>query len=302
MSRGIFKIKKYKKTEVETFEASIKRVGNEYLDCVFGEKLVEYNVKSYFLDEVEKRIKSLNLSRRVRKDAVYMVDILITADSDFFKGLTTDKTGRFFQECIAVLCRFFGGAVVVDRAGYDYENVVSAAVNKKNNPVLHFCFVPVTPEGRLSAKNVLSREVLLSLRNCLKMEVWDSWGLGVDIEPEFDNIRNENDPIRTKKEKNRCVDAEFMKILAENSHLEGENLLLELDKFDLSDENKILRAKLKDFEMETSLLRQSFDFLLQEYVGGMDDVDSLPDSAGKESLLELKKFYDEWVVRIDGFS
>jgi hypothetical protein len=324
----VFKLQKFKQNEIRGLEKTLRGAGTDNLYCVYGNNLAEYEGDSYLLDVAEKRIKSVFSARNVRRDAVYLVDVLITADKDFFDGSENDKTEQFFNDCFSVLCSFFGAS-----------NVVSAVVDMRRNPCMHFCFVPITSVGGLSAKEILNRKALISLKKTLQEGVFDKYGLREDAKSELISIRNENDQIRNEKteleEEKRClmvaledfkggkdVLKRIKEIRLENDTLRGENIDLMFELSDLRDENKKLLEKIDNLEMqksqtdvsnnqletenisqfpqkpwsvgmmyETTLLRHAYDFLLREYVGGSAGINDLPDSIDKRRLLELEKYY-----------
>lgn len=267
MSKGILKVKKYKKNEVKSFEATIRGAGSECLYYEYGADLVNYDGDSYFIDTIENRIKSLNLSRSVRKDAVYMVEVLITADRDFFNNLTEDKVRRFFHECFISLSALFGGERVGTRPKYIYENIISGVVDFRDNPCMHFCFVPVTGEGNLSAKDIVQKKMLFSLWESLKETVWDKWGLSDAGEEslipkiKFEQIKNENTVLT---EENRCLLVELEdlrelkkideldQIRNENMQIRSENIDLMFALDDLRIENEELQKKIEKLEMKKS--------------------------------------------------
>lgn len=120
-----------------------------------------------FLRAVRDRIGELQLPRAVRKDAVVMAQVLVTSDSDFFRGLSPEETRGFFEEAYRFL---------EDR--YGKENVVSATVHMdEQTPHMHFNFVPVTEDGRLSAKTVLTRQNLIEQQTAFHEQVGASYGL-----------------------------------------------------------------------------------------------------------------------------
>lgn len=268
MSRGVFKVQKFKQNEVRGLEKTLRGAGTDNLYCVYGNNLAEYDGDSYLLDVAEKRIRSVFSTRNVRRDAVYLVDVLVTADKDFFEGSGRDKTEQFFNDCFSVLCSFFDGNSVGVDAEYGYENVISAVVDMRKNPCMHFCFVPITPAGGLSAKEILNRKALISLKKVLQETVFDNYGLSEDMKSELISIRNENDQIRNEKteleEEKRClmvaledlrggndtIDDLFKQIHAENTHLRGENIDLMFELSDLRDENKKLQEKIDNLEMK----------------------------------------------------
>ena len=82
---------------------------------------------------------------RTRRDSTRFVDTLITASPEFFKKKSPKAIQEFFQRAADFL---------IGRVGK--ENIVSAAVHMdEKTPHLHLCFVPLTADGRLSAKEII---------------------------------------------------------------------------------------------------------------------------------------------------
>ena len=82
---------------------------------------------------------------RTRRDSTRFVDTLITASPEFFKKKSPKEIQEFFQRAADFL---------IGRVGK--ENIVSAVVHMdEKTPHLHLCFVPLTPDGRLSAKEII---------------------------------------------------------------------------------------------------------------------------------------------------
>ena len=83
-----------------------------------------------------------------------MCGLIVSSDSAFFEKLSPEDTKRFFEESKAFLADFVGA-----------ENVVSAMVHMdEKTPHMHFMHVPVTPDGRLNAKSIYTRESLKKLQ------------------------------------------------------------------------------------------------------------------------------------------
>lgn len=81
-----------------------------------------------------------------------MVDTLITASPEFFKGKSIKEISEFFQRAADFL---------IQRVGR--ENLVSAVVHMdERTPHLHLTFVPLTKDKRLCAKEILGNRVDLS--------------------------------------------------------------------------------------------------------------------------------------------
>ena len=107
-----------------------------------------------YTEAIQNRIDDLLLVKAVRKDAVYMCGLIVSSDSAFFEKLSPEETKRFFEESKAFLMEFVGA-----------ENVISAKVHlDEKTPHMHFLHVPVTPDGRLNAKGIYTRESLKMLQ------------------------------------------------------------------------------------------------------------------------------------------
>ena len=110
---------------------------------------------SNYAEGIQNRIDDLLLVKSVRKDAVRMCGLIVTSDKAFFDRLTPEETRRFFEESKAFLTEFVGA-----------ENVISAMVHMdEKTPHMHFLHVPVTPEGRLNANKIYTRQSLRKLQS-----------------------------------------------------------------------------------------------------------------------------------------
>lgn len=136
---------------------------------------------------VAERIESLHLKRTPRKDAVRLCDCVVTAPRD----LDPSRRAEFFAAAYGVLA---------DRYGLD--NVVSSWVHMDEaRPHMHFAWVPVTEDGRLSAKDVVSRKDLRTLHPDLEREV--SARMGVQVHLLLD------DDVKGDKELSRLDQADY---------------------------------------------------------------------------------------------
>lgn len=108
-----------------------------------------------FTEKVNERIKSLNLKRAVRHDAVVMCQCLITSGHEFFEGMSKAEQDKFFQDSYNFVCHRYG-----------QRNIISATVHyDERTPHLHVNFVPVTSDGRLCAKELFKRKDLSILHD-----------------------------------------------------------------------------------------------------------------------------------------
>ena len=119
------------------------------------------------VDFINDRIASLGLKRKVRKDAIRMCDCVLTMP----KSLDPSREREFFEDAYAFLANRYGA-----------ENVVSAYVHMDESmPHMHFAWVPVTEDGRLSAKDVVTRSELRTLHTDLQKSLEKAMGCQVDV-------------------------------------------------------------------------------------------------------------------------
>ena len=95
--------------------------------------------------EIRHRIRMAGC--RVRKDSVKFVDTLVTVSPEFAKAHESEMP-EYFNRAFDFL---------KERVGE--ENIISAVVHMdERTPHLHLCFVPLTKDGRLSAKEILGNK------------------------------------------------------------------------------------------------------------------------------------------------
>ena len=84
---------------------------------------------------------------RVRKDSVKFVDTLVTVSPEFAKAHDAEMP-EYFNRAFEFLKEHVGE-----------ENIISAVVHMdEKTPHLHLCFVPLTKDKRLSAKEILGNK------------------------------------------------------------------------------------------------------------------------------------------------
>lgn len=115
------------------------------------------------------RIEGLGLKRRPRENAVRMCDCVVTAPPEVSDG----ELRKFFAAESTALSEMFGA-----------ENLVSAWVHLDEpgaRPHMHWAWVPVTDDGRLSAKEVVSRAALRDLHPALQQAADKALGHHVQV-------------------------------------------------------------------------------------------------------------------------
>lgn len=116
---------------------------------------------------VRQRIKQLHLKSNPRIDAVGLEDIIVGASADFMLQLGTDKREQYFTDAL----HFF-------QQRYGKENVVYCQCHlDESNPHIHIGVVPVTADGRLSARDVFNPKTLEKLQTDFHFTVAQHYGL-----------------------------------------------------------------------------------------------------------------------------
>lgn len=122
---------------------------------------------SHLEKRINERIKQLNLKKAVRRDAVRLVDIVITSSRAGMESMGEEGKKAFFKDAADFLARRYG------RENIMYANVhVDESVDH-----MHIGFVPITRDGRLSAKSLLTRNSLKALQTDFWREVGQKHGL-----------------------------------------------------------------------------------------------------------------------------
>ena len=146
---GILRFKKYKGPAISPIEAHNERTKEQYASNPdIDTNRSRYNLhlvqpQGRYREEADRMIAAAHC--RVRKDSVRVVEALVTASPEFFK----DKTNREIRAYFAYALKFLEGRQCPD-------TFLSAVVHMdEKTPHLHLCFVPLTADGRLSAKDII---------------------------------------------------------------------------------------------------------------------------------------------------
>ena len=116
---------------------------------------------------VKERIAQLHLKKRPRSDAVGLEDIIVTTSVDFMLQLDYETREKYFRDSLLFFQRRYGK-----------ENVMYCQCHMdESNPHIHIGVVPITPDGRLSARDVFNPKSLEKLQTDFHREVSQHYGL-----------------------------------------------------------------------------------------------------------------------------
>ncbi|MDI6254937.1 MobV family relaxase, partial [Clostridioides difficile] len=135
-----------------------KSYKNKDIDITKSNKNIDFENKTRikYLEKVEKIIKENRTKGKViRKDAILMCENVISASPEFFLGMEQSEKEKYFKYAYEFL---------KDR--YGDKNIVSATVHfDETTPHMHFNFVPITSDGKLSARDLITRIELKKIQN-----------------------------------------------------------------------------------------------------------------------------------------
>lgn len=164
MSYLVCHVQKFKASDVKGMQKHNQRESENSKNKDIDRSKTELNYDLHNEDHINYNHKVKGIiqdgfkgDRAMRKDAVVMTGTLITSDGEFFKRLSPEEQKEFFKQSYEYL---------KDR--YGEKNIISAAVHMdETTPHMHLCSVPLTEQGKLSAKTLFDRKSLLQLQKGL---------------------------------------------------------------------------------------------------------------------------------------
>lgn len=153
---AILRFAKYKGPTISRIEAHNERTKEFYSSNPdIKTELSKYNFhlvkpSDKYRAEADRMIREAGC--KARKDSVRMVETLITASPEFFAGKKPREVREFFEHALEFL-----------KTKQAEETIVSAVVHvDEKTSHMHLCFVPITADGRLSAKEIVGNKKKLT--------------------------------------------------------------------------------------------------------------------------------------------
>lgn len=172
MGYGIIRVQKVKAPAVGSMQYHNDRVpgqhSNEDIDQEKSNLNKEYIEHGSYRAEVNERIERFReSSRKIRKDAVVLVEGVATASPEFFDGKSREEVMAYFDDVFEFCKSEFGE-----------QNLVHFTVHMdETTPHAHFGFTPIK-DGTLSWKNYFDgRDALRGFQNRYWERVGKQWGL-----------------------------------------------------------------------------------------------------------------------------
>lgn len=159
---GIIRAEKIKMTDIKSGlqkhhqrESKDGYYNNLDIDLTKSKDNVEFIHSDNFRESVNQKIKEFGITRKIRPDAVGLIDGFTTVSGEFFKNKTKEQIVSYFKEMLPMIER-------------EYGPIISATLHcdemeyNKNNYHMHFATVPIikNENGKysLSAKKLMGNQ------------------------------------------------------------------------------------------------------------------------------------------------
>ena len=153
---AILRFAKYKGPEIGHIESHNERSKEKYAsnpDVDTARSHLNFHLvtpQRKYRAEAEKQIAEAGC--RTRSDSVRVVEALVTASPEFFKGKKKGEIKAYFQEALGFI-----------QEHQDPKTIISAVVHMdEKTPHMHLSFVPLTADGRLCAKEIVGNKKKLT--------------------------------------------------------------------------------------------------------------------------------------------
>lgn len=147
----IMRTEKRKRTDIGGIQRENTRTATGYNNKVspgmdiFNVTLKESN---NWLQDISKEIQAAGA--KARSNSVLALDTIYTASPNFFQGKTNQQNDDFFKDCLQFHQEHFG-------------HIISAVIHyDETTPHLHVISVPLTKDGRLSARDVIGNKAKMT--------------------------------------------------------------------------------------------------------------------------------------------
>lgn len=164
----VMNIQKRKRNDITGIQKEATRTATDYNNRVqpgmniFNVNLIQSN---NWMQDIQAEID--RAGAKTRSNSVIALDAIYTASGEFFKGKSNEENDQFFRDCLRFHQKKFG-------------HVVSAVIHyDETTPHLHVLSVPLTQDGRLSAREIVGNRANLSR---MQTEFFEQVGKGYGLE------------------------------------------------------------------------------------------------------------------------
>lgn len=147
----VMNIQKRKRNDISGIQKEATRTATDYNNQVkpgmdaLNVSLIQSN---NWMQDIQAEID--RAGAKTRSNSVIALDAIYTASGEFFKDKSNEEKNQFFRDCLEFHQRKFG-------------HVISAVIHyDETTPHMHILSVPLTQDGRLSAREIVGNRTNLS--------------------------------------------------------------------------------------------------------------------------------------------
>lgn len=308
----IMRTEKRKRTDITGIQKENTRTATEYNNRVrpgmdiFNVVLKESN---NWLQDIDNEIKAAGA--KTRSNSVVALDTIYTASPNFFQGKTNQQNDDFFKDCLQFHQEHFG-------------HIISAVIHyDETTPHLHVVSVPLTKDGRLSARDVIGNKSKMSkTQDSFFEQVGRGYGLerGMQIDGQekkqhisaqehelreikqeiarekehLEAIEHSEETARTRAQKARQTATELQKqvqVLQEERNSQHKSLLkLTEAKYKAQKEVKRLNYTIKDKQTEFDAITAD----IKQASENLEEISGYLSKAEQNRAQEIANRWDDW--------
>lgn len=156
---AIVRMEKFQISDVQGIQKHNQRQGKSRsnLDIDYERSHLNYDLLNDGNLQYEREIKAEigeRVKRKPRANSVVLSEFLVTASPEYMKSLSVEEQKRYFERSLDFVQKRYGK-----------QNTLYAVVHHDEaNPHMHVGVVPITEDGRLSAKDIYNRTELQALQ------------------------------------------------------------------------------------------------------------------------------------------
>lgn len=163
----VMNIQKRKKNDITGIQKEATRTATDYNNRVQPDMNflnVDLIQSNNWMQDIQAKID--RAGAKMRSNSVVALDAIYTASGEFFKGKSNEECNQYFRDCLEFHQRKFG-------------HVISAIVHYDETiPHMHILSVPLTQDGRLSAREIIGNRTKMSqMQTAFYEQVGRDYGL-----------------------------------------------------------------------------------------------------------------------------
>lgn len=167
----VMNIQKRKRNDISGIQKEATRTATEYNNQVKpGMDALNVNLiqSNDWMQDIQAEID--RAGAKTRSNSVVALDAIYTASGEFFKGKSNEECNQYFRDCLEFHQRKFG-------------HVISAVIHyDETTPHMHILSVPLTQDGRLSAREIIGNRTKMSqMQTAFYEQVGRDYGLARGI-------------------------------------------------------------------------------------------------------------------------